>query len=124
MMTEDIDEIRKKRAADKLAALDSDDVEARKEVLEAMPWALAIQKETGTVELRLNDEVIALTQDANWAVMVVELMNRLMLAEQAGIGERWRDMARGVCRCLNKAAWHHRYGICMDCKGRIPEWVR
>ena len=86
MMTEDIDEIRKKRAADKLAALDSDNVEARKEALDTMPWSFAIQKETGTVEIRLNDDVIALTQDPNWAVMVVELMNRLMLAEQAGIG--------------------------------------
>tara|TARA_R100000329_G_C7435516_1_gene153083 strand:- start:5 stop:271 length:267 start_codon:yes stop_codon:yes gene_type:complete len=86
MMTEDIDEIRKKRAADKLAALDSDNAEARKEVLEAMPWALAIQRETGTIELRLNDEVIALTQSEEWAVMVIELMNRLMLAEQAGLG--------------------------------------
>jgi hypothetical protein len=86
MMTEDIDEIRKKRAADKLAALDSDDVEARKEALDTMPWSFAIRKDTGDVEIRLNDDVIALTQDPNWAVMVVELMNRLMLAEQAGIG--------------------------------------
>ena len=51
-----------------------------------MPWALAIQRETGTIELRLNDEVIALTQSEEWAVMVIELMNRLMLAEQAGLG--------------------------------------
>ena len=86
MMTEDIEEIRRKRAADKLAALDSDDIEARKETLDSMPWSFAIQKETGTVEIRLNDDVIALTQDPNWAVMIVELMNRLMLAEEAGVG--------------------------------------
>jgi|TARA_R110000824_G_scaffold249555_1_gene438490 hypothetical protein len=86
MMSEDIEEIRKKRAAERLAALDSEDLEARKEALDAMPWSFAVQKETGTIEIRLNGNVIALTQDTNWAVMITELMNRLMLAEEAGVG--------------------------------------
>ena len=75
-----------KRAAERLAALDSEDLEARKEALDAMPWSFAVQKETGTIEIRLNGNVIALTQDTNWAVMITELMNRLMLAEEAGVG--------------------------------------
>ncbi len=85
-MSEDIEEIRRKRAADKLASLDGDDLDARKEALDSMPWSFAIQKDTGTVEIRLKGEVIALTQDPNWAVMITELLNRLMLAEEAGVG--------------------------------------
>ena len=74
------------KGANRLAALNSEDKEARKEALDAMPWSFAINIDTEDIEIRLNDDVIALTRDPNWAVMIVELLNRLLIAEEAGVG--------------------------------------
>ena len=88
-MTEDkdIEKIRREKAAKLLAAMDSDNPEERQAVLEAMPLSIAVHKERpGTYELRLEEATIALTQSEEWAMMVIELLNRLVLAEHAGVG--------------------------------------
>ena len=83
----DIEQIRREKAAKLLAAMDSDNPEERKAVHDAMPWSIAVHKDRpDTYELRLEDATIALTQSEEWAMMVVELLNRLVLAEHAGVG--------------------------------------
>ncbi len=29
-------------------------------------------------------------------------------------------MRQETCTCGNKAAWHHRHGMCLDCKKPVP----
>jgi len=83
----DIDEIRREKAARLLAAFDSEDPEQAEAIREAMPWSIAVHKDRPTdFEIRLEGKVIGLTQSEEWAKLVVELMNRLLLAEQAGVG--------------------------------------
>ena len=88
-MTEDkdIEQIRIEKAAKLLAAMDSDNPEEVKAIHDAMPWAIAVHKDRpDTYEIRLEDSVIALTQSEEWAWRVVELLNRVILAEHAGVG--------------------------------------
>ena len=73
----EIEEMRKKRAAALLAAHEQG--EAPPDVL---PWSFRFNINSGFHEIVQEGNMIAVTQDANWANMVCDMLNRLTLAQQ------------------------------------------
>jgi len=81
-MSEDIDEIRKKKLADALGKLDGDDEKEREEILESLPWSFRFNTGTGFFEILQEGNVVAITQDNNFADQVCEMYNRLILIKE------------------------------------------
>lgn len=79
MSDKGIDEIRKQRLADALNRLDSEDPDERKEVMESLPWAYRFNAKTGFLEILQEGNLVAVTQDSDWADMVCEMLNRMVL---------------------------------------------
>lgn len=73
----EMEELRRKRAAALLAAHENG--EAPPEVL---PWSFRYNMQSGFHEIVQEGNMIAITQDANWANMVCDMLNRLTLAQQ------------------------------------------
>ena len=82
MMSEDIREIRKKRLAEALSKLDGDDEKERQEVMETLPWAFRLNKETGFYEILQEGNMVAITQDPQFGLQVCEMFNRLTLIKE------------------------------------------
>ena len=92
-MSEDVDEIRKQKARELMAALDSEDDDERKAAEEMMPWAYRFTtmghnedgEEVGVFQILQQGQVIAMTQDHRFAELVTDQLNRLALVVDSGI---------------------------------------
>jgi hypothetical protein len=92
-MSEDVDEIRKQKARDLMAALDSDDEAERKAAEDVLPWAYRFTvaghnddgDEVGVFQILQQGNVIAMTQDHRFAELVTDQLNRLALVVDSGI---------------------------------------
>ena len=88
-MSEDVDEIRKQKARELIAALDSEDDDERKAAEEMMPWAYRFtimgHNEDGVFQILQQGQVIAMTQDHRFAELVTDQLNRLALLADSGI---------------------------------------
>lgn len=82
-MTEDIRELRKQRLAEALGKLDGDNAEERKEVMESLPWSFRLNTNTGFFEILQQGNMVAITQDNNFADQVCEVFNRMTLVKEA-----------------------------------------
>jgi len=78
-MTEEkeLEEIRKKKAEEMLQAHHKG--EAPPEVLD---WSFRRNNKTGFFEICQKENMVAITQDPNWASLVVDMLNSLTLAQQ------------------------------------------
>ncbi len=81
-MSEDIREIRKQKLAEALSKLDGDDEKERQEVMETLPWAFRLNKETGFYEILQEGNMVAITQDPQFGLQVCEMFNRLTLIKE------------------------------------------
>lgn len=87
-MAESIEEIRKRKAREMLAAMAIDDKEKQDELMEMLPWSFRVN--TGDegnqfVEVMQNENVVCITADIQFADMIVEMLNRASLIQQAGL---------------------------------------
>ena len=87
-MAESIEEIRKRKAREMLTAMAIDDKEKQDELMEMLPWACRVN--TGDegnqfVEVMQNENVVCITADIQFADMIVEMLNRASLIQQAGL---------------------------------------
>lgn len=78
-MTEEkeLEEIRRKKAEEMLQAHHKG--EAPPEVLD---WSFRRNNKTGFFEICQKENMVAITQDPNWASLVVDMLNSLTLAQQ------------------------------------------
>lgn len=74
---EELDEIRRKKAEEMLQAHHKG--EAPPEVLD---WSFRRSNQSGFIEICQKDNMVAVTQDPNWANLVVDMLNSLTLAKQ------------------------------------------
>ena len=74
---EELDEIRRKKAEEMLQAHHKGD--APPEVLD---WSFRRSNQNGFFEICQKDNMVAITQDPNWANLVVDMLNSLTLAQQ------------------------------------------
>ena len=73
---EDIDEIRKKKAEELLNAHHNDELPPQ-----ILPWSFRYNLLTLTHEIVQNNErVVAITTDPNWAKLVCDMLNSVLLA--------------------------------------------
>ena len=92
-MSEDVDEIRRQKARELMAALNSDDDAERKAAEEVLPWAYRFTiaghdddgNEIGVFHILQQNNVIAMTQDHRFAELVTDQLNRLALIVDSGI---------------------------------------
>jgi (2Fe-2S) ferredoxin len=77
----ELEEIRRKKAEQMLQAHHKG--EAPPEVLD---WSFRRSNQSGFFEICQSDNMVAVTQDPNWASLVVDMLNSLTLAQQV-IGE-------------------------------------
>ena len=77
----ELEEIRRKKAEEMLQAHHKG--EAPPEVLD---WSFRRSNQSGFFEICQTDNMVAVTQDPNWASVVVDMLNSLTLAQQV-IGE-------------------------------------
>ena len=77
----ELEEIRRKKAEQMLQAHHKG--EAPPEVLD---WSFRRSNQSGFFEICQTDNMVAVTQDPNWASLVVDMLNSLTLAQQV-IGE-------------------------------------
>ena len=95
-MAEDIDELRRKRARELLEAMDNDDKDGLLENLpeeEILPWSYRFGimghnedgSEIGAFQILQQGQVIAMTQDQQFAEMVTDYLNRMILVMNAGL---------------------------------------
>ena len=92
-MSEDVDEIRKQKARELMAALDSDDDDIREKAEEMMPWSYRFTimghdddgKEIGVFQILQQGNIIAMSQDHRFAELVTDQLNRLALVVDSGI---------------------------------------
>lgn len=77
----ELEEIRRKKAEEMLQAHHKG--EAPPEVLD---WSFRRSNQSGFFEICQTDNMVAVTQDPNWASLVVDMLNSLTLAQQV-IGE-------------------------------------
>tara|TARA_Y100001951_G_C11197177_1_gene214983 strand:- start:57 stop:338 length:282 start_codon:yes stop_codon:yes gene_type:complete len=87
-MAESIEEIRKRKAREMLTAMAIDDKEKQDELMEMLPWSFRVN--TGDegnqfVEVMQNENVVCITADIQFADMIVEMLNRASLIQQAGL---------------------------------------
>jgi hypothetical protein len=78
---EELEEIRRKKAEEMLQAHHKG--EAPPEMLD---WSFRRSNESGFFEIVQKDNMVAVTQDPNWASLVTDLLNSLTLAKQV-VGE-------------------------------------
>ena len=77
----ELEEIRRKKAEEMLQAHHKG--EAPPEMLD---WSFRRSNESGFFEIVQKDNMVAVTQDPNWASLVTDLLNSLTLAKQV-VGE-------------------------------------
>ena len=65
-----------------LSKLDGDDEKEREEVMEALPWSFRFNTGTGFFEILQEENLVAITQDNNFADQVCEMFNRLTLIKE------------------------------------------
>jgi len=85
---EELDEIRRKKAEKMLQAHHKG--EAPPEMLD---WSFRRSNESGFFEIVQKDNMVAVTQDPNWASLVTDLLNSLTLAKQV-VGDEEDDGTR------------------------------
>ena len=73
----ELEEIRRKKAEQMLQAHHKG--EAPPEVLD---WSFRRSNQSGFFEICQTDNMVAVTQDPNWASLVVDMLNSLTLAQQ------------------------------------------
>ena len=73
----ELDEIRRKKAEEMLQAHHKG--EAPPEVLD---WSFRRNNKTGFFEICQKEQMVAVSQDPNWANLVVDMLNSLTLAQQ------------------------------------------
>tara|TARA_R100001440_G_scaffold35191_1_gene54157 strand:+ start:18428 stop:18697 length:270 start_codon:yes stop_codon:yes gene_type:complete len=73
----ELEEIRRKKAEEMLQAHHKG--EAPPEVLD---WSFRRSNQSGFFEICQTDNMVAVTQDPNWASLVVDMLNSLTLAQQ------------------------------------------
>jgi (2Fe-2S) ferredoxin len=78
-MTEEqeLEEIRRKKAEEMLQAHHKG--EAPPEMLD---WSFRRSNQSGFIEICQKEQMVAVTQDPNWASLVVDMLNSLTLAQQ------------------------------------------
>lgn len=87
-MAESIEEIRKRKAREMLTAMAIDDKEKQDELMEMLPWSFRVNtSDEGNqfVEVMQNENVVCITADIQFADMIVEMLNRASLIQQAGL---------------------------------------
>ena len=87
-MAESIEEIRQRKAQEMLMALAIDDKEKQKELMEMLPWSFRVNtgdEDNQFVEVMQNENVVCITADIQFADMIVEMLNRASLIQQAGL---------------------------------------
>jgi hypothetical protein len=87
-MAESIEEIRQRKAREMLAAMAIDDKEKQDELIDMLPWSFRIKTDAGVnqfVEVLQRENVVCITADVQFADMIVEMLNRADLIQQAGL---------------------------------------
>jgi len=87
-VAESIEEIRQRKAQEMLMALAIDDKEKQKELMEMLPWSFRVNtgdEDNQFVEVMQNENVVCITADIQFADMIVEMLNRASLIQQAGL---------------------------------------
>ncbi len=87
-MAESIEEIRQRKAREMLAAMAIDDKEKQDELIDMLPWSFRIKTEGAInqfVEVLQRENVVCITADVQFADMIVEMLNRADLIQQAGL---------------------------------------
>ena len=87
-MAESIEEIRKRKAREMLTAMAIDDKEKQDELMEMLPWSFRVNtSDEGNqfVAVMQNENVVCITADIQFADMIVEMLNRASLIQQAGL---------------------------------------
>lgn len=87
-MAESIEEIRQRKAREMLTAMAIDDKEKQDELMDMLPWSFRIKTDGGVnqfVEVMQRENVVCITADVQFADMIVEMLNRADLIQQAGL---------------------------------------
>lgn len=87
-MAESIEDIRQRKAQEMLMALAIDDKEKQNELMDMLPWSFRVNtSDEGNqfVEVMQNENVVCITADIQFADMIVEMLNRASLIQQAGL---------------------------------------
>ena len=87
-MAESIEEIRQRKAREMLTAMTIDDKEKQDELMDMLPWSFRIKTDGGVnqfVEVMQRENVVCITADVQFADMIVEMLNRADLIQQAGL---------------------------------------
>jgi len=87
-VAESIEEIRQRKAREMLTAMAIDDKEKQDELMDMLPWSFRIKTDGGVnqfVEVMQRENVVCITADVQFADMIVEMLNRADLIQQAGL---------------------------------------
>ena len=87
-MSENVEEIRKRKAREMLQAMMTNDKEKQEELIDMLPWAYRIKTDGGQnqfVEVMQRGNVVCITADIQFADMIVEMLNRADMVQQAGL---------------------------------------
>ena len=87
-MAESNEEIRQRKAREMLTAMAIDDKEKQDELMDMLPWSFRIKTDGGVnqfVEVMQRENVVCITADVQFADMIVEMLNRADLIQQAGL---------------------------------------
>lgn len=87
-MAESIEEIRRRKAREMLMAMAIDDKEKQDELMDMLPWSFRIKTDGGEnqfVEVMQRGNVVCITADVQFADMIVEMLNRADLIQEAGL---------------------------------------
>lgn len=89
-MAESIEEIRQRKAREMLTAMAINDEEKQKELMDMLPWSFRIKTDDYAganqfVEVLQRENVVCITADVQFADMIVEMLNRADLIQQAGL---------------------------------------
>ena len=100
IMTDDIDEIRKKKARELFESLKSGDkteeeyAKDLEEIKDILPWSFRLNVSTGVTEIchhpqmrqsQDQADVVALAMDPEWADMITDMLNRAVLIHESGM---------------------------------------
>jgi hypothetical protein len=81
LMSDELEEIRKRKALEMLKGLEEGD----QEVIDVLPWAFRFNKNTNFFEILQGMNLVAVTQDERFADTVTNILNRMLLAREAGL---------------------------------------
>tara|TARA_R110000744_G_scaffold267394_1_gene381245 strand:- start:1085 stop:1339 length:255 start_codon:yes stop_codon:yes gene_type:complete len=79
---QELEEIRKQKAEAMLQAHHKGEVPP-----DMLDWSFRRSNQSGFFEICQKEEMVAVSQDANWASLVVDMLNSLTLAQQVVKGD-------------------------------------